>query len=239
VNTLGFVIYAAYIALILFITVAAYYLYMGVRKKNWVVVSIICTIIGVLLLTFSTVGAVPYEKIRTYPIQSTTSVFNETFSMGPNETRSFDADEVFMGSNQSVIQIRIMTSAFQFSGQLSVANQWNTPMPVLNFTVPVGGYGPYGTHYSFYWTPSGPFEDNPLYSSDWSPVDHLTVTFHNLDNSSVRVQMQTDIFDKTSGEVDTLTYHPLIDFQFIYAGLCIIGIALIPEGYAVLRKKTE
>jgi len=208
------------------------------------------TILGVFLLASSTVAALPYSTVQTYPTQFSRTIFNETFSIGPNETRIFEQHTYPRAStNSSLVQIRI-TSASEEQALLDVqffawanweGERWSPQLiPVLNFTY--YGHGRLlGLGWrSYYWTPAGPMvESYGVSPIDWSDVSNYAVVFHNHDNSSSQVQMQADIFYKTDGHVETVEYRPLIDFQFAYAGIGLIGIALFAEGYPQLKRKNN
>lgn len=251
-NSFGSLAYAL-VALAVFLAFAAYSFYAGLMKRNWVMFTISFTIIGVLLLTSSTVGAVPYSTVRTFPVELTNKIFNVTFSIGPNETRTFEAPTGSFSAiyaNRSLVQIRMSSTSLSLDVNMSAEqgsydtlerafigyDHWD---PVLNFTYH-GIADEYGVVWrSYFWTPSGPTVEYGFGQGDNSASYALdiAITFHNPGNSQAQVQMQTDVFYKSTEQTETVNYHPLIDFQFAYAGIGIIGIALIPEGYALFRKK--
>jgi len=253
-NSFGSFAYAL-VALAVLSAFAAYSLYAGFLKRNWIIFTVSFTIIGVVLLTSSTVVAVPYSTVRTFPVELTNNTFNVTFSIGPNETRTFEAPTgsfFAIYANQSLVQIRISSTSESLDVNMSAQqgsyddlertltgyDHWD---PVLNFTYH-GIADEYGFVWrSYFWTPSGPTVEYGYGNQDSSASYALdiAVTFHNPSNSQAQVQMQTDVFYKATEQTETVNYHPLIDFHFAYAGIGIIGIALISEGYALLRKKNE
>jgi hypothetical protein len=237
-KSLGLFFYV-FVAMAIFSAFAAYSVYVGFRRRNWAFLAVMFTTIGVFVFASSTVAALPYSTVQTYPTQSSQHIFDETFSIGPNETRSFEKYLCWIQANSSLVQVRMTSTSQQLYVQLNVAEKEGLPsIGVLNFT-----YSGYGHQYGFdwhshFWTPStGVYENGPyVYVDYWN---YISVSLHNLDSSQAEVQMQTDIFYKTDGHVETVEYRPLIDFRFAYAGIGLIGMALFAEGYPQLSKKKQ
>jgi hypothetical protein len=89
---------------------------------------------------------------------------------------------------------------------------------------------------SYYWTPSGTLYENGPNVNDAFYMHEINVTLHNSYNAQVQVLMQTDLFYKTTDQVEIVNYHPLIDFQYAYGGIGLVFAGLIPVTYAALRR---
>jgi hypothetical protein len=221
--------------------------YVAFRKRQWATLAIIFSIVGVLILTSSTLAALPYSTGWTYQTQYSYKVLNETASIKPNETMSYEHN-FYNGFtlNSTLIQVRISSSSNNLSMQLYAANEyeWRTmakPEPVLNIT---RSYGQLGFDWrSYYWVPSGEnfglYENGPYNIGNASSTNFLAVVLTNLDNSEAMVYLQLDMFYRGETQRVTTNYRPLIDTSLSFAGVGLIGMAVIIEAYPSLRKKTQ
>ena len=117
---------------------------------------------------------------------------------------------------------------------------WFPLESVFNFTYL---YGNYSGFHSYFWTPPEAVLARPFYGEGdnwyWSDWTVFAVSLHNLGSSQAQVQMQIDVFEKTTKEVRTVNYRSMIDFQYAYVGIGLVGVSLIPVAYAALRRNNE
>ncbi len=240
-----FELYGLWIFVILAVAVFSLFvvfsMYSALKKRQWAVIAILFSIIGVLLLTSSTLATTPYSTVFTYEVQRSFSALNETVSIKPNETLSYEHNFYnYLRLNSTLIQIRISSSSKNLNMQLYATDDWQweyevRPKPVLNET---DGYYGLGFNWrSYYWVPAGDLYENGPNTHDASYYNFLVVVLTNLDNSERLVYLQLDMFFKGEAQRATTNYRPLIDTSFAYAGIGIIGMAVIIEAYPSLRKK--
>ena len=231
----------AILAVAVFSVFAVFSMYSALRKRQWAVFAALFSIIGVLLLTSSTLATTPYSTVFTYQAQDSWSVLNETVSIKPNETLSYEHDFYgYLRINSTLVQVRISSSSRELTMQLYATSeyQWEygtKPKPVLNETDWYSGLG-FNWH-SYYWVPEGDLYENGPNTNDVSHSNFLVVVLTNLDNSERMVYLQLDLFFKGEAQKVTINYRPLIDTNFAYAGIGLIGMAVIIEAYPSLRKK--
>jgi hypothetical protein len=233
----------AILAVAVFSVFAVFSMYSALRKRQWAVLAILFSIIGVLLLTSSTLATTPYSTVFTYQAQDSWSILNETVSIKPNETLTYEHN--FYGYNlrlnSTLVQVRISSSSSELTMQLYATSEYRweygtKPKPVLNETDWYGGLG--FNWRSYYWVPAGDlYENGPHIRHDVSNINFLVVVLSNLDNSERMVYLQVDLFFKGEAQKVTTNYRPLIDTSFAYAGIGLIGMAVIIEAYPSLRKK--
>jgi len=230
----------AILAVAVFSVFAVFSMYSALRKRQWAVFAALFSIIGVLLLTSSTLATTPYSTVFTYQAQDSWSVLNETVSIKPNETLSYEHNSNYLRLNSTLVQVRISSSSKELTMLLYATNDYHweyeaKPKPVVNET---DGYGGLGFNWrSYYWVPEGDLYENGPNTNDASYTNFLVVVLTNLDNSERMVYLQLDLFFKGEAQKVTINYRPLIDTSFAYAGIGLIGMAVIIEAYPSLRRK--
>jgi len=221
----------------------AYSMYTTLKKRQWTVFAIIAIIVGVLILTSSTLAIVPYSTSWTYETQYSDNLFNETVLMQPNETRSFQHDfwGYFWALNSSLFQVRISSSnklSMQMYAAPSSEGAFNEQNLALNAT---GFFGQLGWSWrSYYWAPAGPlWQDGPNIGS-WdniSDVRFVGLFLTNLDSSNATAYLQLDVFYKGDAQRLTTNYRPLIDTRFASVGMALIASAVVIEAYPLIKMR--
>lgn len=222
-----------------------YTMYASLRKRQWTVFAIIAIIVGVLILTSSTLAIVPYSTAWTYQTQYSSNILNETASIRPNETLSYNSQRLFypITLNSSRFQVRISSDSNNLTMLLYATDEYKweigqRPEPVMNITMP---YGDFGYQWlSFYWVPLGTLIDSgPYQKFDSTGIDFVVVNLTNLDSSTASVCVQLDMFYIGDAQRVTTDYHPLLNTGFASVGMSLVAVAVVVEAYPSLRMRRK
>jgi hypothetical protein len=221
-----------------------YTIYASLRKRQWTVFAIIAIIVGVLILTSSTLAIVPYSTAWTYQTQYSSSILNETASIRPKETLNYSQRLFYsLTLNSSRFQVRISSDSNNLTMLLYATDDYKweigqRPEPVMNITMPYGGFG--YRWLSFYWVPLGTLIDSgPYQKFDLTGIDFVVVNLTNLDSSTASVSIQLDMFYIGDAQRVTTDYRPLLNAGFASVGMGLVAVAVVVEAYPSLRMRRK
>ena len=231
-------------------TVTSVFLYVAARRRQVAAFYIMFTVIGALILTSSTLITAPHTVKESYsyggfPVVATDN-FTRTFASYFNTSDSGPLYR-YLFLNFSILRIRVFSTGACLM-KLSVSSETGLPG---DYTVllsanlwNMSNYSPSALWADYYWTPSGPYverigETYPPSNYIYYYYDRgLSLTFENLENSTITINCQLDTYaPQISGENSVTNRIPIIDSNYAYLGIGFLVAAVMIESGALLRRK--
>ncbi len=224
------------------------FLFYAARRKQVAAFYMIFTIIGVIILVFSTIVTAPHVTSESYSYGGQPLIdpinFTQTFPGSYNVTDPFRAVPARLYMNFSILRIRVFSNG---SGVLKLlesrsSGMGGTQTVVLSMRVwNVSQMSPV-TWLDYFWTPTGPYDENVDYSHDsetyyYDGGPSLALAFENQESSPVTIQCHLDAYAaQLNGDIEVSTPLPVINSGFAYLGISFIAAAVLIEFGAWIRK---
>jgi hypothetical protein len=249
----GFVVYQfSYVMIGILAALISAFLYVSGRRKQIAAFYIIFTVIGATFLVLSTLVTTPYVTTKRYSLGGQSVVgpinFTETFASHFNTTDSFHPWDMYLFMNFSMLRIRVFcTGKCILELVQSPSQSYEGPYTVVFSTVLWNMSNVSPTEPAdFYWTPSGPYHETPGEVYPPSSYGHylydywFSLSFENLENSSITVQGQLDTYlPLITGDEQVSTNLPIIDRNYSFLGIGFLVAAVAIEFGAWVRKNRQ
>jgi hypothetical protein len=228
-------VFVQYLTIATVVTATALLFYRAYVKKRIVVFISGFTVIGMLLLTMSTINAVPFKTTETISSTYSSNWYNNTITLNPSESKNVSLTDEWGGrslnANGTVVQLK-----FSNSGGLRIRLYYrsyseeklglNESFGTLSGTTDIGRYW-----FNIYWAPVGPIDESPSWNIDRGQERYtITVNLENREDTPVQVILKVNFYDfAATAEKETLKYRPTIDYYFGYLGVALLVSAVILE----------
>jgi hypothetical protein len=225
-----------YLTIAVIVTATVLLFYWAYVKKQMVVFISGFTVIGMLLLTMSTIITVPFKTTESYPSTYSSNWYNNTIALNPRESKNVSLSDEFglpLDANGTVVQLR-----FSNSGGLRIRlyyRSYSEEKLGLNESFGTSGWAVGTVWNNIYWAPVGPIVESPYWDSlgyirRWDQYYSITVNLENREISSEQVILRVNFYDfAATANKEIIKYRPAIDFCFGYLGVALLTTAVVLE----------
>jgi hypothetical protein len=225
-----------YLTIAVIVTATVLLFYRAYVKKQMVVFISGLTIIGLLLLSMSTIITVPFKTTESYPSTYSANWYNNTIALNPRESKNVSLSDEFglpLDANGTVVQLK-----FSNSGGLRIRlyyRSYSEEKLGLNESFGTSGYDLGRSWYDIYWAPVGPIVESPYWDSlgyirRWDQYYSITVNLENRETSSEQVILRVNFYDfAATANKEIIKYRPAIDYYFGYLGVALLTTAVVIE----------
>jgi hypothetical protein len=225
-----------YLTIAVIVTATVLLFYRAYVKKQMVVFISGFTIIGMLLLSMSTIITVPFKTTESYPSTYSSNWYNNTIALNPRESKNVSLSDEFglpLDANGTVVQLR-----FSNSGGLRIRlyyRSYSEEKLGLNESFGTSGWAVGTVWNNIYWAPVGPIVESPYWDSlgyirRWDQYYSITVNLENREISSEQVILRVNFYDfAATANKEIIKYRPAIDFCFGYLGVALLTTAVVLE----------
>jgi hypothetical protein len=225
-----------YLTIAVIVTATVLLFYRAYVKKQMVVFVSGFTIIGMLLLSMSTIITVPFKTTESYPSTYSSNWYNNTIALNPRESKNVSLSDEFglpLDANGTVVQLR-----FSNSGGLRIRlyyRSYSEEKLGLNESFGTSGWAVGTVWNNIYWAPVGPISESPYWDSlgyirRWDQYYSITVNLENRETSSEQVILRVNFYDfAATANKEIIKYRPAIDYYFGYLGVALLTTAVVLE----------
>ena len=225
-----------YLTIAVIVTATALLFYRAYVKKQMVVFISGFTIIGMLLLSMSTIITVPFKTTESYPSTYSSNWYDNTIALNPRESKNVSLIGLLgqlLDANGTVVQLK-----FSNSGGLRIRlyyRSYSEEKLGLNESFGTSGWA-VGTFWNnIYWAPPGPIGESPYWNSlgyirRGEGYYSITVNLENREISSEQVILRVNFYDFAAiANEEIVKYRPAIDYYFGYLGVALLTTAVVLE----------
>ena len=226
-----------YLTIAVVVTATVLLFYRAYVKKQMVVFISGFTIIGMLLLSMSTIITVPFKTTESYPSTYSSNWYNNTIALNSRESKNVSLIGLLgqlLDANGTVVQLK-----FSNSGGLRIRLYYRSHSEEklgLNESFGASADWAVGMFWNnIYWAPVGPIGESPYWDSlgyirRGEGYYSITVNLENREISSEQVILRVTFYDlAATANKEILRYHPAIDYYFGYLGVALLTTAVVLE----------
>jgi len=227
-----------YLTIAVIVTSTVLLFYRAYVKKQMVVFISGFTIIGMLLLTMSTIITVPFKTTESYHSTYSANWYDNTIALNPRESKNVSLTEQWhefglpLDANGTVVQLKFSNSGglriklyySSYSGEkLGLNESFGT---LVATDLDLGKYW-----FNIYWAPAGPIDESPNWDIGRGQMYYsITVNVENREDSPEQVILRVNFYDfAATANKEIIKYRPAIDYYFGYLGVALLTTAVVLE----------